>query len=55
MRSVEALVETLAGAPVHIERRLQRATKTGGWLTAQPSTVNGTAFWVQILFLTSFW
>ena len=38
----EALAATLEGAPVQHARRLQRATKTGAWLTVQLSTVNGT-------------
>ena len=38
----EALTDALEGAPVVHARQLQRATKTGAWLTVQPSTVNGT-------------
>ena len=51
----EALVATLAGASVQRTCRLQRATKTGAWLTVQPSTVNGTELgaqeWRDTLFL----
>ena len=42
LRAEEALVETLAGAPVQGTRKLRRMTKTGAWLTVQPSTINGT-------------
>ena len=38
----EALAETLAGGAVQGAHRLRRATKTGAWMTVQPSTVNGT-------------
>ena len=38
----EALAETIAEAPVQGAHRLQRATKTGAWLTVQLSTVHGT-------------
>ena len=37
----------MEGAPVLQARRLQRATKTGAWLTVQPSTVNGTEIEAQ--------
>ena len=43
------------GPPVLQARRLQRETKTGAWLTVQPSTVNGTELgaqeWCDALFL----
>ena len=38
----EALAATIAGALVQGTRQLQRETKTGAWLTMQPSTVNRT-------------
>ena len=41
LRSEEALMNTLEGAPVHVTRRLLRAMKTGAWLTVHSSTVNG--------------
>ena len=46
---------TLEGAPVQCARQLQRATKTGAWLTVQPYTVNGMGLgakeWRDALFL----
>ena len=41
-RAEEALTTALERAPVLHARQLRRATKTGAWLTVQPSTVNGT-------------
>ena len=35
------------GDPYHGSRRLRRVTKTGTWLTVQPSTVNGTELGAQ--------
>ena len=46
-RAEEALAATLEGAPVQRARRLRRETKTGAWLTVQPSTVNGTDLGAQ--------
>ena len=43
----EALDETLAGCPVQVACRLQRATKTRAWLTVQPSAVNTAELDVQ--------
>ena len=55
LRSVEALAETLEGAPNHVAHRLRRATKTGALLTVQLSTVNRTELgaqeWQDFLFL----
>ena len=42
IRAEEALTAALEGALVLHTSRLQRAAKTGAWLTVQPSTVNGT-------------
>ena len=54
-RAEEALTAALEGALVQHALRLQRATKTGAWLTVQPSTVNGTELgaheWRDTLFL----
>ena len=54
-RAEEALTAALEGDPVLHARRLQRATKTGAWMTVQPSTVNGTDLgaqeWRDALFL----
>ena len=51
----EALTATLEGPPVLHARQMQRATKTGAWLTVQLSTVNGTELgaqeWRYALFL----
>ena len=51
----EALVATIAETPVQGTCRLRRATKTGAWLTVQPSTVNrrelGAQEWRDDLFL----
>ena len=46
-RAEEALAATLEGVPFQCTRRLQRATKTGAWLTVQPSRVNGTDMGAQ--------
>ena len=43
----EALVATIAGYPVQGARCLRRATKTGAWLTVQPSKVNETELGAQ--------
>ena len=49
------MTAALKGAPVLHARRLQRATKTGAYLTVQPSTVNRTELgaqeWRDALFL----
>ena len=42
IRAEEALTAALEGALVLQARRMQRATKTGAWLTVKPSTVNAT-------------
>ena len=51
----EALAATLEGAQVQCIRRLRRATKTGAWMTVQPSTINGMELgaqeWRDALFL----
>ena len=47
MKSMASLEATIAGAPEVVTRRLRRATKTGAWLTVQPSTVNGTELGAQ--------
>ena len=48
-------MDTLAGSPVKVKHRLRRGTKTGEWMTVQPSTVNGTEIgaqeWRDALFL----
>ena len=55
IRAEEALTAALEEALVLHTRRLQRAVKTGAWLTVQPSTVNGTKMgsqeWRDALFL----
>ena len=43
----ESLAENLARSLVQGARQLQLATKTGAWLTVQPSTVHGTELGVQ--------
>ena len=48
-KAVASLETTIARAPAVVTRRLQRATKTGAWLTVQPSTVNGTELGAQEL------
>ena len=51
----EALKAPLEGSQVQHARRLRQATKTGAWLTVQPSKVNGTELgaqeWRDALFL----
>ena len=55
LRAEEALAETITGDPVQSPRQMRRETKTGAWLTVQPSTVNGTELgaqeWRDALFL----
>ena len=46
-RAEEALASTTARGPVQGAHQLRQATKTGAWLTVQPSTVNGTDMGVQ--------
>ena len=48
-RAEEALTSALEGGPVLHARQLRRATKTGAWLTVQPSTVSGTDLGAQEL------
>ena len=43
----EALVSTISGGLVQGARQLQRATKTGAWMTVQTSTVNRTEMGAQ--------
>ena len=43
----EALTAALEGALVVLAQGLQRAAKTGSWLTGMPSTVNGADMGVQ--------
>ena len=54
-RAEEALTAALEGPLVLHAHRLQRLTKTGAWVTVQPSTVNGTELgaqeWRDALFL----
>ena len=54
-RAEKALTAKIAGALVQGARRLRWKTKTGAWLTVQPSTVNGTELgaqeWRYALFL----
>ena len=54
-RAEEALTAALEGGPVLQSRFMQRASKTGAWLTVLPSTVNGTELgaqeWRDALFL----
>ena len=38
-KAMASLETTIARAPVEVTRRLRRATKTGAWLTVQPSTL----------------
>ena len=51
----EALKAALEGDPALHARHMQRAAKTGAWLTVMPSTVNGTELgpqeWRDALFL----
>ena len=46
-KAMALLETTITGAPAVVTRRLQRATKTGAWLTVQPPTVNGTELGAQ--------
>ena len=46
-RAEEALAATIVGFPYQGASQLQRATKTGAWITVQPSTVNGTDLGAQ--------
>ena len=46
-KAMASLETTIARAPVDVTRRLRRATKTGAWMTVQPSTVNGTKLGAQ--------
>ena len=54
-RTEAALMAALEAAPVLQARRMQRAAKTGAWLTVLPSTVNGGELgpqeWRDALFL----
>ena len=40
-KTMASLETTISGDPEVVTRRLRQATKTGAWLTVQPSTVNG--------------
>ena len=44
---VASLETSIARSPVEVTCRLRRATKTGAWLTVQPSTVNRTELGAQ--------
>ena len=46
-KAMASLMATIAGSPEVVTHRLQSATKTGSWLMAQPSTVNGPELGVQ--------
>ena len=46
-KAMAALEATISGDPEVFNRQLRRATKTGAWLTVQPSTVNGMELGVQ--------
>ena len=46
-KAMASLEATIAGAQEVVTHRLRRATKTGAWLTVQPSTVNGTELGAQ--------
>ena len=46
-KAMLSLEVSIAGAPAVATRQLQRATKTGAWMTVQPSTVNGTELGAQ--------
>ena len=54
-RAEEALMTTIAGAPVQGTGQIQWVTKTGAWMMVQPSMVNGTELgaqeWRYALFL----
>ena len=51
----DALMAALDGGPVFHAHRMQRAAKTGAWLTVLPSTFNGMELgaqeWRDALFL----
>ena len=46
-KAMASLEATIAGAPEVVTRRMRRATKTGAWMTVQPSTLNGTDLGAQ--------
>ena len=46
-KAMASLEATIDGDPELVTRRLRRATKTGAWMTVQPSTVNGTDLGAQ--------
>ena len=46
-KAMASLEATIAGATEVVTRWLRQATKTGAWLTVQPSTVNGTELGAQ--------
>ena len=46
-KAVASLETTIARSPAVVTFRLRRETKTGAWLTVQPSTVNGTELGAQ--------
>ena len=46
-KAMASLETSIARTPVEVTRWLRRATKTGAWLTVQPSTVNGTELGAQ--------
>ena len=46
-KEMASLEVTIAGAPEVVTHRLQRAKKTGAWLTVHLSTVNGTELGAQ--------
>ena len=46
-KAMVSLEATISGAPEVVTRRLRWATKTGAWLTVQPSTLNGTDMGAQ--------
>ena len=54
-KAMASLEATIAGPPEVVTRQLLQATKTGAWLTVQPSTVNRTALgaqeWLDAAFL----
>ena len=47
VKVMASLVATIARFPELVTRRMHRATKTGAWLTVQPSTVNGAEMGAQ--------
>ena len=47
VKAMVSLEATIAGDTEVVTRRLRRGTKTGAWLTVQPSTVNGTEVGAQ--------